>query len=49
MQIGLEAKLIEDPLVDICLHWEVQLFHEVARNKLLLHYQVLKLNIEELQ
>ena len=23
MLIGLEAKLIEDPQVDICLHWEV--------------------------
>ena len=33
----------------ICYNWEVQLFHGVARNKLLLHYQVLKLNIEELQ
>ena len=49
MLIGLEAKLTEDPQVDICLHWEVQLFCGVARNKLLLHYEVLKLNIEELQ
>ena len=40
------SQMTEDPQVDICLHWEVRLFRGVARNKLLLHYQVLKLNIE---
>ena len=41
--------LAPDAAIVIRLRWEVQLFHGVARNNILLHYQELKLNIEELQ